>query len=70
MRYLGPVLNRLGDGLPGSPGMGLTHGEWVRSGSTSFTDKLWCEYCDDSLITIGPGTPASSAQSATIPRWT
>ena len=70
MRYLGPVLNRLGDGLPGSPEHGFDPGEWVRSGSTSFTHKLWSEYCDDSLITIGPGTPGSPARSATTPRWT
>ena len=38
--------------------------------ATSFTDKLWSEYCDDSLITIGPGTPDSPARSATTPRRT
>ena len=70
MRYLGPVLNRLGDGLPGSPEHGFDPRGVVRSGSTSFTDKLSSEYFDDSLITIGPGTPAWPARSATTPRST
>src|SRR4029079_3698493 len=50
--------------------MGLTYGEWAPSGSTSFTDKPWSEYCDDSPITIAPGTPALPAPYATTPRDT
>ena len=70
MRYLGPVLNRLGDGLPGSPEHGFDPRGVGTLGLDVIHGQTLVQYCDDSPITIGPGTPASPARSATTPRWT
>ena len=56
MRYLGPVLNRLGDGLPGSPehgfdprgvgtfGLDLVHGQTLVRVLRRFADHDWPWY--------------------------
>ena len=70
MRYLGPVLNRLGDGLPGSPEHGFDPRGVGTLGLDVIHGQTLVKYCDDSLTTIGPGIPALPVRSATTRRWT